>query len=181
MSSPEFVLYIATSLDGYIAKSDGSIDWLPPIDPTTDDFGYNEFYAKIDALVMGATTYEQVLGFGEWPYLGKPTIVLTRRSLPAPHPEIQFIQDGIEAAVTYICQQGYRCVWVVGGGQLASAMMRQGLIQEFLITVMPILLGDGISLYQAIPEQSLQLIHAKPFAFGGVELAYRLSATTLGN
>ncbi|MDX2239893.1 MAG: dihydrofolate reductase family protein [Leptolyngbyaceae cyanobacterium bins.302] len=173
---PEFVLYIATSLDGYIARTDGSIDWLPDVDPEAEDYGYNEFYGAIDALVMGATTYEQVLTFGEWVYPGKQSYVLTQRSLSSDRPDITFV-DGVEATVDQITQQGYQRIWVVGGGKVISALMQQSLITEFIITVFPLLLGSGIPLFQSVPEHSLKLIQAKPFASGAVELRYQLSPT----
>lgn len=172
--TPEFVLYIATSLDGYIARSDGSIDWLPTADSDTDDYGYNEFYASIDALVMGASTYEQVLTFGDWVYPGKQSYVLTHRSLSSDRADVTFVQNGVGATVDHIVQHGYQRVWIVGGGKVASAFMQERLITEFIITVFPLLLGSGISLYQSVPEQSLKLIHAKPFASGAVELRYTL-------
>lgn len=173
MTVPQFVLYIATSLDGYIARPDGRIDWLPAIDPMVEDYGYNAFYETIDALVMGASTYEQVLSFGEWPYPGKPTYVLTRRSRTSSQPEVVFVQDGMAALQHQINQANYRRVWVVGGGQIVSAFLQQDLLDEFIITVMPILLGAGIPLFQSIPERQLQLVQSRAFAFGAVELIYR--------
>lgn len=76
---PKVILYIASSLDGYIARADGSVDWLSLVDNQETDYGYSEFYARVDAIAMGSRTYEQVLDFDDWPYPGKPTFVFTHR------------------------------------------------------------------------------------------------------
>ena len=80
---PHIVLYIATSVDGYIATADGSVDWLSEVNDSDEDYGYDQFYAGVDALVMGSKTYEQVLTFGDWPYPDKPVYVMSQRQLQA--------------------------------------------------------------------------------------------------
>ncbi|WP_346291535.1 dihydrofolate reductase family protein [Sphaerothrix gracilis] len=164
-----FILYIATSLDGYIAKADGSIDWLP-VPESEADQGYAEFYASVDALVMGAATYEQVLGFGDWPYPGKPTYVLTQRDRTAPRADIRFCQS---MSALLAATEPYQRVWLVGGGWLASAFMQQNLVDEYVVTLVPRILGTGISLYQSVPEIELELVSAIPGALGLVTLHYQ--------
>lgn len=176
-NDPQFILYIATTLDGYIARTDGRIDWLTSFETDGEDHGYDAFYATIDALVMGSTTYEQVLGFGEWPYGGTLSYVLTRQTRVGDRPDILFINT-IEAVLDDIKTKGFKRVWVVGGGTVASAFMQRGLIDEYILTLTPIILGTGISLYQfvseqSVPEQRLQRIGTKTYPSGMVELHYK--------
>lgn len=173
MQRPQFVLYIATSLDGYIARENGEIDWLPSPESAEDSGSYDRFYESIDALVMGSTTYEQVLGFGDWVYAGKPAYVLTHRPLSADRPDIHLIQTDLEALVEVLENRGHRRVWIVGGGKLAAAFMERNWIDEYIITLIPIVLGSGIPLYQSTAELSLNLVTARPNAAGMVELHYR--------
>ncbi|MEM1309742.1 MAG: dihydrofolate reductase family protein [Cyanobacteria bacterium P01_H01_bin.153] len=170
---PEFVLYIATSIDGYIASTDGGVDWLNEIAADDESIGYESFYSTIDALIMGATTYEQVLGFGPWPYAGKPTYVLTHRNLSSDRPDIAF-KHNFEAVIAAVERQGFCRIWVVGGGRVASEFMNRSLISEVILTIAPIILGDGISLYQDIATQKLQLINMRSLSAGLAELHYRL-------
>ncbi|AFZ02824.1 dihydrofolate reductase family protein [Calothrix sp. PCC 6303] len=169
----KFILYIATSLDGYIAKLDGGIDWLPSPEVMGESNSYTQFYDSIDALVMGSTTYEQVLGFGDWVYPGKPSYILTSRNLSTVRTDIFFARGGIEEVIKEINQKGYQRVWVIGGGKVASAFMQHNLVDEYIITIIPIILGAGISLYQLVPELKLDLIHANSDSSGMVELYYR--------
>lgn len=170
--SVNYILYIAVSLDGLIARADGSIDWLASSEESIEDYGYTEFYNSIDALVTGSTTYKQILGFGNWPYPGKLTYVLTRHHLSSDRNDVMFLPS-LAALLTDVEQKGFRRVWVVGGGQVAAQFMRQRLIDEYILTLIPVILGDGISLYQAVPEQKLTLIEAKSYGSGVVELRYR--------
>lgn len=169
----DYILQIATSLDGYIARLDGSIDWLPVPEEGGEDYGYTKFYNSIEALVMGATTYEQVLSFGDWPYPGKFSYVLTHRDLSTTRTDVCFVQGGVEEVVKDVNKKGYQRVWLVGGGKVAASFMEQGLVSEYMIGVIPIILGSGISLYQSVPEQKLDLIETNTFSSGVVGLRYR--------
>lgn len=171
-SNTQFILYVAITLDGYIASTDGGIDWLTAFETSDEETGYEAFYSTINALVMGSATYEQVLGFGEWPYVGKLSYVLTRRNLLGDRPDIVFFNT-IEATLDDIKTKGFQRVWIVGGGNIASAFMRRGLIDEYILTVTPIILGAGISLYQSVPEQRLQQVGTKTLPSGMVELHYK--------
>ncbi len=168
----QFLLYIATTLDGYIASADGGIDWLTSLDAVDEDTGYEVFYKTIDALVMGAATYEQVLTFGDWPYAHKLAYVLTRRNLSTDRNDVKIINT-IEALLLDIQQQGFQRVWVVGGGQIAAEFMRRGLISDWILAIAPLILGDGISLYQHVPLQKLQLINTRRLPASMVELHYQ--------
>lgn len=170
----EFVLYIAISLDGYIARTDGRIDWLPPPNVDGEDYGYAEFYASIDGVVMGSKTYEQVLEFGEWEFADKRSYVLTHRNLTSNRDDIVLVQEGISAVLEKIKQQHLQRVWILGGGQVASAFIEQGFVDEYKIAVIPIVLGSGIPLFcPTASEHKLTLVEAKPYDDGVVMLHYR--------
>ncbi len=175
MPTAQFILYIATSLDGYIARENGDIDWLPAPESADDGGSYDQFYQSIDALVMGSATYEKVLEFGDWVYAGKPSYVLTCRPLATDHPDIQFIHTDIEGLVEAIEHHGHQRVWVVGGGKLAAALIDRNWIDEYIITLIPIILGSGISLYQSAAELPLNLVTAQTNSAGMVELHYKKS------
>lgn len=169
----DYILQVATSLDGYIARLDGSIDWLPVPEESGEDYGYTKFYNSIEALVMGSTTYEQVLGFGDWPYPGKFSYVLTTRNLSTTRTDVRFVKGGVEEVVEDVKKKGYKRVWLVGGGKVAASFMEKGLVSEYIIGVIPIILGAGISLYQSVPEQNLDLIETNTYSSGVVGLRYR--------
>lgn len=166
------ILYIATSLDGYIARKDGSIDWLPNSDAADAD--HRQFYATIDGLLMGRRTYDQVLTFGEWPYSGKPNYVFTYHP-PGQYPEgVQFISGSPKDALALMDREHLQRIWLVGGTEVALPFLRQSLIEEYVIFLMPLLLGDGIPLFPAgIPEQGLDLASAGTIGDGMVKLVYR--------
>lgn len=167
----EFILYVATTVDGYIASTDGSIDWLTPFETSEQNRAYTAFYSTIDALVMGYTTYEQVLGFGDWSYAGKMSYVLTNRKRSTNRSDIVF-KNSIEAVLEEIQRQQWKRVWVVGGGKVASLFIELGLIDEYILTVIPMILGRGISLYQSLSRQKLNLVNSKNYDSGAVELHY---------
>ncbi|MEA5571118.1 dihydrofolate reductase family protein [Calothrix sp. UHCC 0171] len=169
----EFILYIATSIDGFIARTDGSIDWLPLPEVDGEDYGYAKFYNSIDAVVMGSRTYEQVLGFGDWAYPGKLTYVFTNRHLSTTRTDILFIRGSIEKVILDVKQRGFKRVWLVGGGNVISSFMNRGLVDEYIITIIPIILGSGISLFQSVSELKLDFVDSKSYLSGAVELRYK--------
>ena len=181
----KIIYYVAASLDGYIADADGGVGWLP--EGNSDDYGYAEFYAGVDALVMGRRTYDQVLGFGEWPYAGKSVYVFTSRP-PDDNPHgVEFVS----ASPTEFAQSVTACysgaVWLVGGGNLAEQFRLAGLIDEYLVFVIPVILGRGIPLTSPLhftlprhsgesrnpPPTRLELVESQFYAGGVVMLHYR--------
>lgn len=141
-------VFIATSVDGFIARKDGSIDWLPAEDPD-EDYGYREFIDTVDAIVMGRNTFESVLSMDIWPYENKPVIVLSHRQLTIP-PKINKHVKVMSAApvllVAELAQLGYRHLYVDGGITIRS-FLNDGLISQLIITRIPILIGSGIPLF----------------------------------
>jgi dihydrofolate reductase len=165
--------YVACSLDGYIASSDGGIDWLSDFHVEGEDFGYGKFYESIDSMIMGSTTYEQVLGFGDWPYREKPCWVMSRRPLQAAPSEIIITDFSPPEVLAEIEARGFERAWLVGGGSLAGAFRAQSLIDEYLITILPTVLGDGIPIFvDDGPSERLHLVETHPIANGAVMLHY---------
>ncbi len=169
-------LYIAVSLDGYIAGRHDELEWLPrPSD--RDDFGYGEFLAGVDTLLMGHRTYEVVDRLGEWPYPAKACHVLTRHpGLLAAAPGVHFTDKTPADLLRELRQQPGRDIWLVGGGQLVQAFQQAGLIDDYMIALIPQLLGSGIPLWPADSDREparLAFQRCTPHTDGVVMLHYR--------
>lgn len=175
---PSCHVFIATSLDGFIARDDGAIDWLAVPDAAGEDHGYERFLAGIDAIVMGRATYEQVVTFDPWPY-AKPVTVLSATLAAAPVPQglvgkVRVLDCTPEAALAVLEAEGCRRVYV-DGGRLIQAFLRGGLVEELVITVLPVLLGSGRRLFGALGHD-VALAHEETVAFpsGLVQSRYRV-------
>ena len=170
----EVVYYVAASLDGYIATTDGSVDWLTPFQSAGEDHGFAELYSSLDALLLGSHTYEFALKLGQWPSPDKPSWVFTQRSLPVLHPSITLTSKKPGEILELLEARGLRRAWLMGGGKLATSFRTAGLISRFIISIFPVILGSGISLFEptSSPEESLRLIETKPFPSGIVQLIY---------
>lgn len=168
------VLYIATSIDGYIARPDGSVDWLSQVDNEREDYGYADFYQSVDALVMGSNTYQQILDAGDhWPYSDKPTYVMSDQSLPRADDDVRLISGSVYVAQDMFVEEKYERVWLVGGGKLATAFQHAQLIDDYIISIVPTILGDGIPLFQSeTADGAIQLTDAKTYSSGVVQLTY---------
>ena len=170
-------VYIATSLDGFIARENGEIDWLLGSDPdgSGEDYGFDEFMASVDALVMGRYTFEQVLTFGDWPYGNKRVVVLSSRSLTLPDalPETVTTASGSPAEIIRLLEkQGARHLYI-DGGKTIQRFLNDGLIQELIICTIPVLLGSGIPLFGPL-KIDIKLLHeeTRSFASGMVQSRY---------
>ena len=171
------VYYVAQSLDGFVADRDDALDWLLQFGFETFQQHYDEFFAGVGAIIMGASTYRWLAAAGEaWPYPGLPCWVLTHGTLPP--------MGGAEGVITATdvpavaraarAAAGDRSVWVVGGGQTAAQFAEHGELDELRVTVMPITLGDGAPLLpHAGPARRWQLAGTTAFDGGPIELAYR--------
>ncbi|HAA57914.1 MAG TPA: diacylglycerol kinase [Myxococcales bacterium] len=148
-------VYIATSLDGYIATKDGGIEWLHTLpNPEQSDYGYADFMEGIDALVMGRQTYEKVLSFDEWPYT-KPVFVLSRtlKEVPAAlEGKVEFVEGELRELVDGCRQRGYNHLYI-DGGKVIQGFLEEDLIDELIVTRVPILLGSGIPLFGELSRQ----------------------------
>jgi dihydrofolate reductase len=175
---PYVTLYIATSLDGYIARADDGIDWLSIVEKEGEDYGYGAFYDSVDALIMGRRTYELVRSFSDWPYPEKQSLVFTHRDLATGRDDVEVASGDVKTVLAAMEARGYRRLWLVGGGELTRAFLQQGLIDEYIISILPILLGGGLPLFPPPGlEQRLELASAKQYPSGLVQLHYRVGGT----
>ena len=174
----EVILYIATSLDGYIADEEGGVGWLERYEAGDDDYGYAALLERVGTAIMGGRTYRQVLGFGPWPYTALTTFVVTRQLLlDPPARSVHAFQGDVRELVDRIRAESDEDIWLVGGADLVSQFADKGLIDEYILFVMPILLGRGIPLFQDIHRRHLlELDRAASHASGVVELCYRPAA-----
>ncbi len=137
----------ATSEDGFIAKEDGDVSWLDDMNVGSHEQELAEFFNSVDALVMGRNTYDFVFNYGSWPYENKPTWVCTHRELQSLPGANLIIADDINRIIADARSSGHEHLWLVGGGQLASAFVDRGLLTHLSISEMPIKLGSGIPLF----------------------------------
>lgn len=149
-------VFIATSLDGYIADKNGAIDWLNTIpNPDHLDFGYHDFTVQIDALVMGRITFETVCGFDkEWPYQ-KPVFVLSNSLTEIPEKyrdKVELVTGDLTDVLKGIDQKGFKTLYIDGGKTIQS-FLNEDLIDELIITIIPYLLGGGIPLFAELPQR----------------------------
>ncbi len=171
-------VYIATSVDGFIAKSDGNIDWLhnPEYNIEGEGFGFFEFIESVSALIMGRNTYEKVLSFGEWPYT-KPVFVLTSKTRTVPKHlknKVHFISGEPSDIIFKLRDEGFQHFYI-DGGKTIQEFLRYGLISQLIITKIPILLGEGISLFGPLnKELKLKLISSQNYENGFVKSTYEV-------
>jgi dihydrofolate reductase len=168
-----FRVNVAMSADGFIAKPNGGIDWLAPYDAA--DYGYDEFIAGIGIVVMGRKTYEQVRGFGGWPYAGKRTYVLSSRALRSPPAGVEVAREGVERLAARIRSTAARDVWVHGGAQTIGAFLDAGAIDLMELHVVPVLLGEGLRLFEAqdAPPR-IKFVSIEALVRGVVRLTYEV-------
>jgi dihydrofolate reductase len=170
----QLIYYVASSIDGYIADKNGNVDWLDLVDLEKDDHGFNAFYDDVDALIMGRTSYQQILDFGEWPYPGKPCWVMSSQDIRSDYDNVSITSQTPADLLDSIRQQLPGNTWLVGGGKLAQAFHDAGLIDEYFISLIPYILGEGIPLLaEAASPGELRLIESIAHDSGVVQLRYR--------
>lgn len=170
------ILYIATTIDGKIARNDGSLDWLFNIpNPNQSDYGYQAFYDTIGVTFMGRRTYEEILGFGvEWPYQGIESYVISQQQdFSVSTPDTFLLTNDI---VEFVNQKKLECdkdIWLIGGGELITFFLNHQLIDQMQLTIAPTIIGDGISLFPNQPMETLWSLSATvPYPSGIVTLIY---------
>ncbi len=159
------VLYIATSLDGYVATPDGGVEWLDQFNEqlSNTDYSFDSFMDTVDTALMGKNTYEQVLTFGDWPYPNLETYVFsTSMSDDIEHAKV--IKEDPKTFIDELKKNEGKDIWLIGGAKLAKAFLDHDLVDEMMIYIMPILLGEGLSLYQGTMDKVFKLKDMKAYA-----------------
>jgi len=170
-------LYIAISLNGKIAKLDGSVDWLESIpNPEKIDHGYSDFYKSIDTTIQGNKTYKQILSWGiDFPYADEKNYVFTRNNELENTEYVEFISENHIDFMKQLKKEKGKDIWIVGGGQLNTIFLNENLIDEIQVFVMPIILSDGIELFENLPKETkLKLIESKSYSTGAIEIKYKV-------
>lgn len=180
-------IHMVASLDGFIARKDGSVDWLE----TSDTFAGGEtltpefleaFLKTIDCYVMGSRTYETALGFEArgfgWAYGDTPTFVLTHRELPRTRETVEFYSGDLAQLLNARLRPSFRSIWCVGGGAVAGECLRLGLADEVRYSIVPVLIGDGIPFFGKLDRDvALHLAEVKAYKNGMVELRHEVRRT----
>jgi len=180
-SKPQISVFIATSLDGFIARADGNLDWLDEANallPSGEDCGFAKFFASVNAIVMGRKTYEKVLSFGgDWPYGDKPVLVLSSSpitfptSLPA---SVTQQQGSPKELCALFSKLGFKRVYIDGATTI-QRFINAGLVDDITLTQIPVLLGQGIPLFASLANDvHLQLESSKAYSFGFVQSVYQV-------
>jgi dihydrofolate reductase len=179
-AAPKVILYVASSVDGYIARPDGAVDWLDaiaePAGGTGEDYGYGEFIAGVGVVLMGRITYEQILSFGvDYPYPDAAGYVFSRTRAGEQDDNVRFVDGGdIAGLVARLKAEQDKNLWLVGGGQLVREFLRLDLIDRIELFILPIILGAGIPLFPPdTPTLSLTLTNCQSYDTGLVRLTYR--------
>lgn len=170
----KFFVYIATSLDGFIARENGDLDWLPQ--DGSEDYGYQGFYESIDTLVIGRGTFEKVLTFDAWPYDGKRVVVMSSGTpaIPDPiKPKVELTRLQPRELAAHLETTGSKAVYVDGGKTIQS-FLRAGLIDQLTLFTVPVLIGRGLPLFgDRDDDLQLALVASRSYASGMVERVYR--------
>ncbi|MBK3496282.1 dihydrofolate reductase [Viridibacillus sp. YIM B01967] len=166
------ILYIAMSLDGFIARTNGAIDWLDDaVEKGDGDNGYTAFYGTVDTVIIGRKTYDQVLTLADdFPYRDKECFVFSN-TVQTDTSYVEFVNEDVGTFVGALKEREGGDIWLVGGAGLVDSFLKAGLIDEMIITVIPVLLGEGIPLFKE--QANLQLIHSVRYG-EFMQLYYRL-------
>ena len=172
------VLYIASSLDGYIARENGDIDWLSIVQNPKEDYGYGKFIKSVDTVIMGRKTYDMVLSFGiKFPHKDETCYVLTRSPKPRDK-NVIFYSGEIESLIADIRSSPGGNIFLDGGAEMVHEFMSRDLIDRFVISVVPVLLGGGIPLFRpGWKETRLVLRGSRAFPSGLVQSVYERSTS----
>jgi dihydrofolate reductase len=170
------IVYIATSLDGYIAKPNDDIGFLSIVEQDGEDYGYADFIKTVDAVIVGRKTYDKVISMGfDFPHADKDTYIITR----TPRPDIgsvKFYTGDIKELVGNLKSGKGKNIFCDGGAEIVNELLKDKLVDELIISVVPVLVGNGTKLFNdGRPEQRLELISTKQFEKGLTQLHYKIS------
>lgn len=172
------VLYIASSIDGYIAGPKGELDWLNAIEaPKEGDYGYSDLLNRTNVIIMGRKSYDMIIGFGiDWPYPEHKSYVITTDSkYTSSTPNTEIISTNVNEFITQLKLNNDKDIWLMGGGKLISHFLMENLLDEMILTSVPVMLGNGISLFPSSPKGSnWSLLKSEVFETGLVNNTYTL-------
>lgn len=168
------ILYIATSLDGYIAKPNDDLGFLSIVEQGGQDYGYADFVSTVDAVIVGRKTYDKVISMGfDFPHADKDAYIITRTPRPTIG-SVKFYTGDLKALVDKLKSENGKNIFCDGGAEIVNQLLQYDLIDEFIISVIPILVGNGTKLWNdGRPEQKLELVSTKQFEKGLTQLHYR--------
>ena len=172
-------IYAASSVDNYLAPPDGSVDWLTRFDDGVD-LGYDAFYTDVGSMIVGRSTFDQVLGFGKWPYPQKPVAVLTHSAHPDQVPGEVSFDDGtdLRSLVARLKAETAGNVWLIGGGAVHRSFLREGLVDEIWMHLLPVMLGDGIAMFPPTFDScALRLLESRTYKNGAALLRYAVAGS----
>ncbi len=174
MTDRKVILYIATSLDGYIAKPNDDLSFLSIVEQEGEDYGYADFIESVDTVILGRKTYDWIMTkVPEFVHADKNTYVITRQERPDKG-NIRFYTGNIRELITKLKKESGKDIFIDGGAEIVNNLLTENLIDEFIISVIPILVGDGIKLFQdGRPELILHLVSTKQYEMGLVQLHYK--------
>lgn len=171
------ILYIAMSQDGFIADKDGGVSWLDKYNDGHEDCGYAQFYSSINALVYGKNTYNQVLTFQPWPYPNKKSYIFGDKTTVVTRKDVELVDSDIPTFIKKVELDGVKRLWLMGGAKLVESFYKLGLIDEYVIAVIPEKLGQGVALPKEIVEaKNLKLTNSVDYPNLGITLNSYLPA-----
>ena len=170
----KLILYIAMSLDGYIAKPNDDIGFLSMVEQEGQDYGYGDFVKTVDAVIVGRKTYDKVISMGfDFPHADKDAYIITRK--PRPNiGSVKFFTGDLKSLVNKLKSENGKNIYCDGGAEIVNELLKDDLIDEFIISVIPILVGNGTKLFKdGRPEQKMELVSVKSFDKGLTQLHYK--------
>lgn len=169
------ILYIAMSLDGYIAKPNDDLSFLNSVQKEGEDYGYFDFIKSVDTVILGRKTYDWVMKHvDEFPHKDKTTYIITRH-YKASEGNLHYYNGSLKELITKLKSEKGKTIFCDGGSQVVNALLKEKLIDELIISVIPVLLGEGTQLFKdGRPEQSLKLISSRSYEKGLVQLHYSI-------
>ncbi len=170
---PKISIYIATSIDGYIARKDGNIDWLDRVSGFDEDYGFQKLLNSIDAVILGRNTYEVAASVLDWPYKGKRIVVLSK-SLKTVREEAELFQGDLTQLISQLHSDGIQHIWIDGGVTI-SQFLELKMVDCITLSVIPLILGSGITLFREIGQEFIcHLISSQSYPSGLVQLKYQI-------
>ncbi len=175
MGTRKLILYISCSLDGFIAKPNDDLDFLSIVQREGEDYGYYDFIKTVDTVIVGRRTYDWVINQGvDFPHLDKESYIITRQVKPSKG-KLTFFNGDLKELVLELKAKKGKNIFCDGGSEIVNQLLSENLIDELILSVIPIIVGDGVKLFkEGIPGQELQLVSAKSYDSGLVQLHYNV-------